>query len=125
MKKKILVVEDEAITALGLETMLMDWGYEVMGPYLTGELALRDAEKQRPDLALMDVRLASLMSGLYAAIELRQRFDVPSVFMTGQNTVETRQVAQRAQPAAFLVKPVPADVLRQTIEAALAQNTAP
>jgi len=119
VKKTILLVEDEAVTALGLEKLLLGWGYDVLGPCLSGEEALGMTEYKRPDLALLDVRLASMMSGLYLAMRLREKYGVSTVFLTGQNTEEVRQVARRAQAVAFLVKPVADQDLRKTIESAL------
>lgn len=122
MKKKVLLVEDEAVTATGLERILWRLGYDVMGPCLAGEVALRMAAQERPDVALMDIRLVGRISGITTAIELRELYDVPSVFLTGQNTEQARLLAQEARPAAFLIKPVSEHDLHQTIQAALQQS---
>lgn len=123
MRKKILLVEDEAVTALGLESSLLAWGYEVMGPCGDGEEALRIAAQERPDAALMDLRLAGSRNGISVAVELRERFEVPTVFLTGQNTETTRSAAESARPVAFLIKPVADEKLRRAIEAALSEAT--
>ncbi|MDP3428025.1 MAG: response regulator, partial [Humidesulfovibrio sp.] len=56
-KGKILVVEDEAIVALGIQSNLKRLGYEVVGRASTGSEALALAQTSRPDLVLMDVKL--------------------------------------------------------------------
>ena len=120
MKRKILIVEDEVITAMALENSLRKAGYEVIGPYSVGEGALAVAAIQRPDLALMDIRLLGLTSGISTALELRQRYNIPSIFLTGQDTPQMREAAALSKPLAYLLKPYTDQQLHQTIADALA-----
>jgi DNA-binding response OmpR family regulator len=57
--KRILVVEDEALIAMMLEDMLIDLGFDVVGPALTFENALRLARSEDYDCAILDVNLGS------------------------------------------------------------------
>ncbi|HIH26514.1 MAG TPA: response regulator, partial [Methanoregulaceae archaeon] len=63
----ILIVEDEAITGMGLRKSLMDLGYSVLGVVPNGEQAVQTAVERRPDLILMDIRLAGKMNGIAAS----------------------------------------------------------
>ena len=56
-KKRILIVEDEALTVLALQQELAELGYEIAGNASTAADALRVAEDNRADLVLMDIQL--------------------------------------------------------------------
>lgn len=75
-KARIMVVEDEAITAKDLQITLEDFGYEVSAIASTGEDAVQKAEEHRPDLVLMDIVLLNKMDGIEAADQIRKRFDL-------------------------------------------------
>ena len=79
---KILIVEDEAIIALMLEEILSLRGHEVMEVARTAGMAYSIVDRCRPDLALLDIRLADGSSGVDVAYRLKQT-GVPSIFMTG------------------------------------------
>lgn len=68
--KRILVVEDEAVTALDLEKMLVESGHSVVGIAKTCEEALQLAENHNPDVVLMDYNLKGELNGATAAREL-------------------------------------------------------
>lgn len=102
---KVLIVEDELILALDLEDMLTGAGYAVVGIAADMHQALALAEKHAPDLALMDVNLARGTNGVETARLLRQRFDVPSLFVSGNLDEKTRAVASQWAPLGFVRKP--------------------
>ena len=70
----ILIVEDEFILASDLGLRLRDLGYAVAGVAATGADALALAERHRPDLVLMDIRLQGPMDGIATALEIRRRW---------------------------------------------------
>ncbi len=80
---RILLVEDDALTAMMLEVTLADAGHEVLGPAASTGVALELAGKRRPALALVDVDLGPGGSGLDLARQLRDRWQVPVLFVTG------------------------------------------
>jgi CheY-like chemotaxis protein len=104
---RILIVEDEVITAIELESYLEDLGHIVVGIAGTAPDALAAAEQHRPDLILMDIRLAQGGDGVEVATELRRRYDLPSVFLTAHADGATRERADAARPVGYLSKPVP------------------
>lgn len=116
MKKiKILLVEDEALTALLLTRNLEMIGYHMCGPVGTGEAAVEIAAAERPDVVLMDIRLGSAMDGIEAAQKIKAIHPVPIVFMTGYEDDQTRAHANSVEPAAYLVKPVTPDDVEPVI----------
>ena len=70
------------------------------------------AEKERPDLVLMDIRLIGARDGIDAAAEIQRRFAIPSIFVTANTDKVTRGRAQALAPIAFLEKPLTEPRLR-------------
>jgi DNA-binding NarL/FixJ family response regulator len=66
-----------------MEWLVLTLGHEAVGPAATAEKAIELAGSVRPNLVLMDIRLASDSDGVAAAIEIRQRFEIPSLFVSG------------------------------------------
>ena len=116
-KVKILIVEDEAITAEDLRIKLQKMGYEVCALAPTGEKAIEIAEKERPDVALMDIRLRGDMNGFVAAGEIKRRFGIPSIYMSGYAEEKIKAGAITKNPFGFLSKPVNGDELKEAIDA--------
>ena len=118
-RARIMVVEDERITAEDLRDILTHSGYDVTAAVATGEEALRRAESDRPDLVLMDVRIEGPLDGLETARLLRQRFDIPVVYLTAHADDETLSTAKLSEPLGYIVKPFQEPELHATIEVAL------
>jgi len=70
---RVLLVEDEAISARAAQVMLQRIGCIVTAIVDTGEGAIEKAGEQRPELVLMDIRLKGAMNGLEAMAEIRSR----------------------------------------------------
>src|SRR5687768_11120120 len=119
MVERILIVEDERITAEHLHDVLVDFGYEVTGLASSGAEAIANAEEAHPDLALMDIRIKGEMDGTETARVLRQRFDIPVVYLTAHADRETLSRAKDAEPLGYLIKPFQEQELRASIEMAL------
>ena len=79
---RVLVVEDETLLSLALETMLGEWGHAITGSAATGAHAIRLAREASPDVVLMDINLAGDMDGLSAATRIRDFCEAEIVFMT-------------------------------------------
>lgn len=116
---RILVVEDEAIVAMDIESRLINMGYSLAGRAVSGEQALALAEAERPDLMLMDICLQGAMDGIDAAREIHQRFRIPVIFLTSYSEEETLERAKLAEPFGFILKPFDDRDLKSTIEITL------
>ncbi len=103
---RVVIVEDNWIIAAEIEVTLAEAGYHVIGIAMSAEQAVQLCSADRPDVALMDIRLQGRRDGIDAAIELRDRYDVPSVFLTAHGEPETRRRAEPARPLGWIVKPV-------------------
>ncbi len=102
---RVLIVEDEAILALDLEGLVEDAGHTVVAIAASADQAVRAAEKTRPDLAFMDIRLAQGSSGIEAAQILRERWDVPCIFISANLDPATRAAVAALEPLGFINKP--------------------
>jgi AmiR/NasT family two-component response regulator len=118
-KKKILVVEDEAITAQDISDTLVYFGYEVVGIAAGYDEALRLAEVYKPDMALMDIVLQGPHNGTATAIELKNRFNIPVVYLTALADPATLKQASACEPLGYLTKPFSENDLRATMEMAV------
>jgi len=118
-KQKILIVDDELWAALDMEWVVQTLGHEVVGPAATAEKAIELAGSSHPNLVLMDIRLANDSDGVAAAIEIRQRFNIPSLFVSAHVDPTMRRRAATARPLGFIEKPFSPEVLATAIEAAL------
>lgn len=118
-KPQILVVEDEKIVALEIQDRLISIGYEVPALVSTGSDAVRFAETLRPHLILMDIELKGQMDGITAAAEIRERLNIPVIFLTAYVDSETLNRAKKTEPYGYLLKPFDERELHTTIEMAL------
>lgn len=117
--QKILIVEDEPIVALDEKKQVEGFGYKVVDIVTTGEEAVVEIEKNPPDLVLMDINLEGKMDGIEVAETLKERFDIPVVFITAHSEVDTLQRAKITAPYAYLIKPYREKDLKVAIEIAL------
>jgi DNA-binding response OmpR family regulator len=118
-KKRILIVEDEALTVLALKHELAELGYEIAGDASTAADALRAAEDNRADLVLMDIQLDGGISGVAAAAAIRGHLDVPVVFLTAHASAETVGRAVESGAFGYLLKPYTVSELKAAIDIAL------
>jgi PAS domain S-box-containing protein len=116
---KILIVEDESIVALNIQSRLEGLGYTVTAIVTSGEEALQSVAENRPDLVLMDIKLQGKVDGIEAARQIRDRFHIPVVYLTAYTNREALERAKFTQPYGYILKPFEARDLSSTIEVAL------
>lgn len=118
-KARILVVEDEGIIAEDLQLSLEEMGYEVVGIAVTGEDAVEEAEKSRPDLVLMDVVLQGQMNGIEAANRIHKMLGIPVIYLTAYSDDKILERAKITEPFGYMIKPIRERELYTNIEVAL------
>jgi two-component system, cell cycle sensor histidine kinase and response regulator CckA len=116
---KILVVEDENVIALDIQRDLISFGYAVPATAASGEQAIELAAELRPDLVLMDIRLRGALDGIEAAEEIRNRFNIPAVYLTAFADPATLARARLTGALGYLVKPFGERELHAAVEVAL------
>ena len=114
-KIKILIAEDEAISALSMQRALTRSGYKVCELVASGEEAVDTAKREKPDLAIMDVFLNGSVNGIEAAMEIRSGSDIPIVFITGYEEEKIIERIKSVTSSTFLIKPFTPKALESAI----------
>ncbi len=119
----VLVVEDEALIAMGITRCLTSLGYAVRGPSATGEAAIELATGDPPDVVLMDIRLSGRLSGIETAARLREQgLNVPIVFLTAYADPAALGRAENVGTFGYLVKPFEERELHATLQVAITRH---
>ncbi len=111
----VLIIEDEPIIAMDLETIVRDLGHGVTGVAVTRDEAVAQAMAHRPGLVLADIQLADDSSGIDAVKDILAEFQVPVIFITA--FPERLLTGERPEPTFLITKPFQ----RSTVKAAIAQ----
>lgn len=118
-KTSVLVVEDESIVAKDIQNSLKKLGYVVPSVENTGEDAIDAAGQYKPDLILMDIMLKGDISGIDAAEQIRNRYQIPVIFLTAYADESTLSKAKVTEPYGYIIKPFKEIDLHTSIEMAL------
>jgi len=118
-KTKVFIVEDEALIAMEVQDRLSALGYTVCGLSSRGEQAVDAIVERVPDVVLMDVRLAGSLTGIETAELLRDRVDIPVIFLSAYSDSELLRRAGEVLPFGYLVKPFEERELHATIQMAI------
>src|ERR1700758_4155741 len=118
--RRVLIAEDEALIRLDLAEMLREEGYEIVGEAGDGQEAVELAEKLRPDLVIMDVKMPR-RDGIDAASEIASKRIAPIVVLTAFSQRDLVERARDAGAMAYLVKPFNASDLIPAIEVAVSR----
>ena len=117
-RKTILLVEDEAIIALGEKTLLVKFGYEVLISY-TGEDAVKACEDSpRIDLILMDIDLGEGMDGTEAAKMILKKRDIPVLFLSSHSEPEIVEKTRKITSCGCITKKSSGSILEASIQMA-------
>jgi DNA-directed RNA polymerase specialized sigma24 family protein len=113
----VLVIEDEMLIAMDLETLVKRLGHQIVGTARTHAEAIALAKSKRPGLILADIHLADGSSGLEAVNELLNTFEVPVIFITAYP--ERFLTGERPEPAFLIAKPFQPSMVSAVISQAL------
>jgi signal transduction histidine kinase len=118
-KPNILLVEDVKIIVLDLTLTLTNLGYNVLASAATGEEALKLAANPALDLVLMDIKLAGEMDGISAATQIKERYNLPVVYLTGYADQTILDQAKISEPYGYILKPYTQRDLQISLEITL------
>jgi PAS domain S-box-containing protein len=116
---KIMIVEDEAVIAIRLQERLTAMGYHVVATSYSGEEAMEQARRLRPDLILMDIMIPGKMDGVAVAKSVKTELDIPVIFLTAFSEDKIIDSAKQAEPYGYIVKPYQDRELKACVEVAL------
>lgn len=114
--RKVLIVEDELILAMVNRKMIENLGYTSLAIATNGKEALHITVEFQPDLILMDIMIEGDLDGIETAERIRESFDIPILFITGNSDEAIKGRAEQITNSAFLVKPVNQNMLQSFIE---------
>lgn len=117
MMTDILIIEDEPLIAMDLESLVESLGHNVSGIARTRDEAIKLAARKRPGLILADIQLADGSSGLDAVNDLLKTFEVPVIFITAYP--ERFLTGERPEPAFLIAKPFQPNHVSAVISQAL------
>lgn len=117
--KRILIVEDEVIVALDIESKLQDMGYEVVAAVNNGADAIEVANSERIDIALMDINIQGDLDGIETAQHILETHDIPFVFLTAYSNSDVFERSKEIAPYGYLLKPFEQKELQVGLDLAL------
>ncbi|HSA67009.1 MAG TPA: response regulator [Methyloceanibacter sp.] len=113
----VLVIEDEPMIAMDLESIVEGLGHTVMAVARTHAEAVKAIAKEKPGLVLADIQLADGSSGLDAVNEMLGSFQVPVIFITAYP--DRLLTGERPEPAFLITKPYQPDTVKAIVSQAL------
>lgn len=116
---EILVVEDDELAARVHQSILLNLGYKISSVVSTGEDAIKKSMSDLPDIVLMDIQLAGEMDGIQASEIIREKLEIPVIFLTAHSDNEKIERAKMVMPFGYLLKPIEGRYLKAAIEMAL------
>tara|TARA_B100001093_G_scaffold520527_1_gene617820 strand:+ start:23204 stop:23962 length:759 start_codon:yes stop_codon:yes gene_type:complete len=116
---RILIVEDNVIIADDMQSMLEEIGYEIVSSVMAYEQAVKVLTENDVDLVLIDIVLASDKTGIDLGKHIREKYNIPFVFITSNSDRATVESAKLVKPNGYLVKPFEQQDLYTAIEIAL------
>lgn len=117
---RVLIIEDETLVSLFLQSVLQDLGHTVSGIAPSLRTALAIAAGTPSDLAIVDVGLVGDGGdGIDAAVALRKRHGIPSLLMTGASFSDLGERLEQAEPLGLLTKPYTEDDVARALAGAI------
>ncbi len=114
---RVLIIEDEPLIGMDLETIVTEIGHEVVGIAATRSEAIELAHRTRPGKVLADVQLADGSSGIDAVNDILAETDVPVIFITAYP--ERLLTGKRAEPTFLITKPFRPEMVKAVMSQAL------
>jgi two-component system, response regulator PdtaR len=122
-KTRVILVEDDPITALAVQKMLENLDYDVIEIFASGEDALDRLDTLQPDIILMDITLKGDITGIEAAAIINRNYRTPVIYLTANTNYDTIQQAKETTKSyGYLLKPVKGIDLHWTINTALKRH---
>ncbi|MBM9596201.1 response regulator [Roseitranquillus sediminis] len=118
VRGKVMIIEDEAIIAMDIHSIVSEMGHEITGIARTRDAAVEMGLKDQPDLILADIQLADKSSGIDAVNDLLKHFgEIPVIFITA--FPERLLTGDRPEPAFLISKPYTEEEVRTAVGQAM------
>lgn len=119
MSGKVLIVEDESLVAMEIESALKKSDFETCAVVDDGEKAIELAKKCKPDVVLMDIYLNGHINGIEACKKIKNLYGIPVIFLTAYSDKTTMDEAIGCLPDGYLIKPFRRAELFASVEMAI------
>ena len=116
---KVLIVEDDEVTAMNLKMSLENQGYDIVSTADNAVAARSKIKIYDPDIALIDIGLQKTMDGIKLAQYIREKHSIPFIYLTAHSDNEMLSKAKKTEPYGYIVKPFDPINLHTTIQMAL------
>ncbi|OYZ61145.1 MAG: transcriptional regulator [Sulfuricurvum sp. 24-42-5] len=116
---KVLIIEDDDVTALNLKMSLEKQGYEVIALADNSVSSLNKIKVYNPDIVLIDIALEGNDDGIVIARFIRDKMPRPFIFLTSHSDSSMLIKAKQTEPYGYIVKPFDPINLHTTIQMAL------
>lgn len=116
---KVLIVEDDAVSAMLLQRALEKNMHDILGVVDTGEKALEMLAENQVDIVMMDINLAGELDGITTTEIINEKYDVPVVYLSASSDAETMNKVVGTNPSAYVIKPFNIRELNMVIELAI------
>jgi two-component sensor histidine kinase/CheY-like chemotaxis protein len=115
-RRKVIIVEDELITASFLTKILEYEGFSVIGTFSRGEDAIESLMNERPDFMVMDIILQGKLDGIDTIKQIKSKYNIPFIYLTAYSDDNIKERANSTNPGNYLVKPVEREILINSIK---------
>jgi CheY-like chemotaxis protein len=122
MKNRIMLVEDELITAVDIQRMLERKGFRVMATISSGKEAVEKAKEILPDLIIMDIFLSNEMDGIEATDQIVSQTNIPVIYLTANADPTTLRRAYQTKHYGYLLKPIKPGDLNSIVVSAIRRH---
>lgn len=116
---RVLIVEDDMLLSMVEERLIKRLGYEVVGKVTKGAEAIEKVAKLKPDIIVMDISLKGDLDGIDTMEAIRQKSDVPVIYLSGSGDRYSVERAKKTGFTDFLTKPVTGGDLKEPLFAAM------
>ncbi|MCK4874519.1 MAG: response regulator, partial [Sulfurimonas sp.] len=115
---RIIIVEDDEITALNLKLSLQKHGYQIVAVCDNAELAREKIDTYKPDIVIIDISLQESSDGIELAKTIRKHYGIPFIYLTSYSDDDIITQAKQTEPYGYIVKPFDPSSLHATIQMA-------
>lgn len=119
---KVLLAEDESVTALQIKNKLKSWDFNVVAVASSGEEAIKMALEKKPDIVILDIILKGNLDGIDAAEKIKDVLDIPIIYLTAFADESTMDRAMSTEPKNYIIKPFDDNELRFALEMSVYRN---
>jgi CheY-like chemotaxis protein len=123
-KGRVLIVEDDMLLSMVEERIIEKLGYEVVGKLVYGEEAVDKVDELNTDVIVMDISLKGDMDGIEAMEKIREKSDIPVIYLSGSTDRYHYERARKTNFIAYLKKPVTSSDLKDPLENAVEELSA-